>query len=116
MIANFALHIDRDWVFVSEQENIVAGYAILLTKQREALLDNIAVDPAFQRSGMGEALVGQVEKRTIELGYAALDLYTNVIMSDNVRWYEKLGFVETRRVEEAGFRRIYMRKVLSAKR
>lgn len=36
-------------------------------------------------------------------------------MSDNVRWYEKLGFVETKRIDEAGFRRIYMKKMLGTK-
>ena len=113
MVADFAAHIDQDWVIVSEQDSVVRGYAILLTNAQRALLDNIAVDPACQRSGIGVALIQHVEQRIIDLGYEALDLYTNVVMEDNVHWYEKLGFVETRRVEEAGFQRIYMRKFIS---
>ncbi len=113
MVADFAAHLDQDWVIVSEQDSVVRGYAILLTNAQRALLDNIAVDPACQRSGIGVALIQHVEQRIIDLGYEALDLYTNIVMEDNVHWYEKLGFVETRRVEEAGFRRIYMRKVIS---
>ncbi|MGI9450073.1 MAG: GNAT family N-acetyltransferase [Geminicoccaceae bacterium] len=113
MVADFAGHIDQDWVIVFEREGVVRGYAILLTNERRALLDNIAVDPACQRSGIGVALIAHVEQRVVDLGYEALDLYTNVVMKDNVRWYEKLGFVETRRVDEAGFRRIYMRKCAS---
>ncbi len=110
MVADFAAHIDRDWVVVFERAGLVQGYAILLTNDQRALLDNIAVDPACQRSGIGIALIEHVEQRVADLGYRALDLYTNVVMEDNVRWYGKLGFVETRRVDEAGFRRIYMRK------
>ena len=113
MVADFAAHIDRDWVIVFDRDGVVRGYAILLTNEQCALLDNIAVDPACQRSGIGVVLIEHVEQRIVDLGYQALDLYTNVVMEDNVRWYEKLGFVETRRVEEAGFQRIYMRKSIS---
>ncbi len=117
MVADFAAHIERDWVIVFEHEGRVKGYAILLTDGRQgALLDNIAVDPAFQRSGIGDALIREIERRVTELGHTALDLYTNVVMSDNIRWYAKLGFIETRRVDEAGFRRVYMRKMLDIRR
>lgn len=112
MVADFADHIDQDWVIVFERDGVVVGYAILLTNDQRALLDNIAIDPTCQRSGAGTTLVAHVEQRVIDLGYGALHLYTNVVMSDNVRWYEKLGFVETRRVDEAGFRRIYMSKMI----
>ena len=37
-------------------------------------------------------------------------------MTSNIRWYEKLGFVETRRLEEKGFSRVYMRKDLGRER
>ncbi|MEM8950829.1 MAG: GNAT family N-acetyltransferase [Pseudomonadota bacterium] len=115
MVADFAVHIDRDWVIVFEQDGHVRGYAILVTSGQGVLLDNIAVDPASQRSGIGDALVRAVERRAIELGHEALDLYTNVVMADNIRWYQKLGFSETKRIEEAGFRRVYMRKMLGTK-
>lgn len=46
MVADFAVHIDQDWVIVFEREGMIAGYAILLTNEQRALLDNIAVDPA----------------------------------------------------------------------
>lgn len=97
-------------MIVFEQKGVVAGYAILLANEHRALLDNIAVDPACQCSGMGAALIEHVEQRVADFGYEALTLYTNVVMTDNVRWYEELGFSETRRVDEAGFRRIYMKK------
>ncbi|MGI9509840.1 MAG: GNAT family N-acetyltransferase [Geminicoccaceae bacterium] len=113
MVADFAAHIDQDRVIVFEQEGTVAGYAILLMDEQRALLDNIAVDPACQRSGIGHALLEQVERLAAELGYEILDLYTNVVMAANISWYEKLGFTETGRAEENGFQRVYMSKALA---
>jgi ribosomal protein S18 acetylase RimI-like enzyme len=62
MVADFAAHIDKDWVIVFEREDAVAGYAILLTKGRRALLDNIAVDPACQRLGVGRPRVDPADR------------------------------------------------------
>jgi hypothetical protein len=34
-------------------------------------------------------------------------------MTDSFRWYQKLGFAETRRIIEDGFHRIYMKKTIN---
>ncbi len=114
MVADFAAHIDRDLVFLSEKEGIVAGYAILSNNEQRALLDNIAVDPACQGGGVGRALIDEVERQVAALGYRSLDLYTNVVMTANIAWYRKLGFVETGLAREYGFHRVYMRKALAS--
>jgi hypothetical protein len=50
----------------------------------------------------------------VETGRAtSYQLYTNVKMVRNMRWYERLGFIETRRGVEKGFARVYCRKTLS---
>ena len=36
-------------------------------------------------------------------------------MVENVGIYERLGYVQTRRIEEKGYSRIYMRKALTPK-
>ncbi len=46
----------------------------------------------------------------------ALTLYTNVLMTENVHYYGKLGFVETARRTIDGFDRMYMRKDLVGSR
>jgi len=115
MIADFVAHIDQDWVVVVERQDEICGYAILLADEDRAFLDNIAVHPAHQRSGFGRALLDRVEQKAIALGHRRLDLYTNVVMTENVLWYEKLGFIETRRGVENGFHRIYMKKDITPK-
>jgi hypothetical protein len=37
-------------------------------------------------------------------------------MTENIAFYERLGFVETHRAEEKGFKRVYMTKSLDAPR
>ena len=99
---------------VTSSAEEVAGYAILILDEHRALLDNIAVDPDEQGSGIGRALIEEVERQTAIHGHRSLDLYTNVVMTANIAWYRKLGFVETRRAEEHGFRRVYMSKAISS--
>jgi ribosomal protein S18 acetylase RimI-like enzyme len=112
MVADFERHIREDWVIVAERDSRIDGYAVLKTNQGRALLDNIAVDPALQRSGLGSALIERVERHAFKCGHDRLELYTNVVMTDSFRWYQKLGFVETRRITEDGFHRIYMEKAI----
>ena len=114
MIADFEAHIGRDWTIVFENK-AVQGYAILLERDSSHLLDNIAVDTSAQRQGIGRALIDYIEKFLIEANQEFYDLYTNIVMTENVLWYQKLGFVELKRVEEKGFKRIYMRKDLTTK-
>ena len=111
MVADFKKHIDDDWVIVFER-SAVLGYAILLIEETSILLDNIAVDVDAQKEGIGKALMNHVERHVLDLDRSHLDLYTNVLMTENIRWYRRLGFAETKRIEEKGFKRVYMRKSL----
>jgi hypothetical protein len=49
------------------------------------------------------------------LSLNALRLYTNAAMTENLSMYAHLGFVETHRVTEDGFNRVYMRLSLAEK-
>ncbi len=114
MVADFKKHVQEDWVIVVEQGNVLVGYAVLLLRGSSALLDNIAVDIGVQRQGVGKALIDHIEQHLLRLGHDRYELYTNAAMTENISWYARLGFVETRRVEEHGFKRVYMQKQLSS--
>lgn len=45
-------------------------------------------------------------------GLPSIRLYTNVKMTENIPFYEDLGFVETNRRREDGFDRIYFERRL----
>lgn len=74
------------------------------------LLDNIAVLPSMQGRGIGRALVRFAERTASDQGYGRIRLYTNAAMSENLQLYARLGYRETHRAEEGGFRRVFMDK------
>lgn len=114
MSADYAAHVDRDWAIVCEDGGgRVAGYAIVRETGEGWMLENIGVDPAMQGKGLGRLLVEDVERYLRSRGADAYALYTHETMVENIDWYTRLGFVETGRVEEDGFRRVYMRKALT---
>ena len=114
MIADFEHHLRNDIIFVAatEPENLVVGYAVLVKKADGIWLENIAVATASGGQGVGTGLIRHVEDYLSgrATGY---QLYTNVKMVRNIGWYERLGFMETRRAFENGFERVYFRKLLS---
>jgi ribosomal protein S18 acetylase RimI-like enzyme len=76
------------------------------------LLDNVAVAPAAQGSGLGRLLLEFAEHAATKAGYHAIKLYTNEAMMENIALYSRIGYAETHRVEEKRLRRVYMRKLL----
>ena len=115
MIANFDDHLQNDIVFVAtvQPENHVVGYAVIMKKADGFWLENIAVTPASGGQGIGTVLIAHVEAYLSGLA-AGYRLYTNVKMTRNIRWYQRLGFVEMGRGIENGFERVYFHKTLSA--
>jgi ribosomal protein S18 acetylase RimI-like enzyme len=77
------------------------------------LLDNIAVSPDGQGLGLGRALLAYAEQSARDGGFSAIRLYTHEKMTRNQAIYARAGYVETRRVEERGLRRVYMEKPLT---
>ncbi len=101
------------WVCVSGGR--VVG-VLVIRPARDALeLENVAIDPACQGRGYGRALISFAERRARELGLPGVTLYTNEAMVENLRLYPRLGFVETGRRVEDGYRRVFFRKSLDAR-
>ncbi len=99
------------WVAVAGDR--VAGVLVIRTIGHELFLENVAVGPGYQRRGIGKALISFAEHRARRLGLAAVTLYTNEAMTENLRLYPALGFVETGRRVEDGYDRVYFRKPIS---
>jgi GNAT superfamily N-acetyltransferase len=113
MLDDYSALIAEWRVHVLVAENEVAGILVLLPDDGAMLLDNVAVHPDRHGRGYGRALIAFAERVARERGFKAIRLYTNEAMIENVDLYARLGFVETHRGEEKGFRRIYMTKALT---
>ncbi len=112
MLDDYADVIARHRVFVVRDGIAVVGVLVLIETPAGILLDNVAVFPEHQGSGLGRRLIAHAEREARALGYAALELYTHECMHENLALYRALGYVETDRREERGYRRVYFRKPL----
>jgi ribosomal protein S18 acetylase RimI-like enzyme len=114
MAADFAAEIAAGRVVVVEAGGAVLGYMVAWPQADAYYIDNVAVDPAAQGRGLGRQLIDHAACTARRHGLAALRLYTNVAMSENLALYRRMGFVETHRAVEQGFARVFMRRDLDA--
>jgi ribosomal protein S18 acetylase RimI-like enzyme len=114
MTADYAALVAAGEAWVGISGDDVVG-ALVIRPAGDALeLENVAVEPGFQRLGYGHALIAFAEERARELGLPAVTLYTNEAMVENLQLYPRLGYVETGRGVEEGYRRVYFEKRLDA--
>lgn len=109
---DYAQRIASGQAWVLEHEREIMGLVVLEEQPEGMLLDNIAVAPAAQGQGHGRTLMAFAEEEARRRGFDELRLYTNMLMVENIALYGRLGFVETGRVHEKGFERLYMVKRL----
>jgi ribosomal protein S18 acetylase RimI-like enzyme len=110
MTDDYRQHIREHAVWVMLDDARLVGVLVLLAKPDHLQLDNVAVDPAAQRNGIGRALLQFAEGEAQRRGYGEVRLYTHRKMHENVAMYPRLGYEETGRGEEAGFERVFFRK------
>lgn len=72
----------------------LAGFAIVQVVLDEATLFNLAVDPAWQRQGIGWALLENLQARLIAREVGTLWLEVRASNAPAIALYEKMGFNE----------------------
>jgi GNAT superfamily N-acetyltransferase len=92
----------------------VIGVLVLVGERDHLLLDNVAVAPERQGEGLGRLLIAFAEEEAARRALAELRLYTNAAMTENLALYPRLGWSETGRRTEQGFRRVSFRKTISS--
>jgi len=112
MMDDYAARIAAGQAWILEEDGTPLGALILEDEPGALLLYNIAVAPESQGKGVGRRLIAFTEAEARRRGYALLRLYTNELMVENVAMYPRLGFTETHRGSEAGYRRVYFEKAL----
>lgn len=114
MVADFAAQIEAGQVHVIAPGGQVAGFIVLYPRGDHLHVENVAVVPDRQGQGLGRTLLAFAEAEARRQGVAAIELYTNAKMTENLALYPRLGYVETGRREEAGFSRVFYRKEIAA--
>jgi ribosomal protein S18 acetylase RimI-like enzyme len=99
-------------VYVAEHDGVVAGLLVLVPAPDHLLIENVAVDPERQGTGVGLALLTYAETYAAGHGIPQLRLYTNAAMTENLALYRRLGYREDDRRTENGLKRVFLAKLL----
>ena len=114
MLDDYAKRIADEQVWVLTGAGGIFGVLVLEEAPDGFLLDNVALAPAFRGQGAGRALLEFAEAEAARRGWNEIRLYTHALMTENIALYGRIGYVETARVTEKGFDRVYMTKRLTA--
>ena len=90
----------------------ITGVICLSPVDGGLLIENVAVHPNAQGTGLGRQLMEYAEAEARRSGLGCLRLYTNEVMTENLAMYEHLGYHEVDRRTEDGYRRVFMEKHL----
>jgi RNA polymerase sigma-70 factor, ECF subfamily len=108
MLDDYAAVVRDNDVTVAERDGAIAGFVVLAVTDEGFVVDNVAVDPAFQGSGVGRALLEHAEREARRAGFDSIYLYTHELMTENQGLYARIGYVEYDRRDPV----VYMRKPL----
>ena len=107
---DYDARVRRGEAWVLEETGTIVGLVVLQPAADYLLIDNVAVAPICQRRGLGRRLLSFAEDEARRCGFAELRLYTNEMMHENIALYGHCGWIEYARGEQAGYRRVFMRK------
>jgi ribosomal protein S18 acetylase RimI-like enzyme len=114
MTEDYAALVRDGIVTVAERGGAIAGLIVLDVGEEGFTVENVAVDPGHQGTGVGRALLEHAEAEARRRGFDALALYTHETMTENLALYARIGYVEyDRRRIDAGHI-VYLRKPLNA--
>lgn len=99
-------------VTVVEGAGDIVAVLVLVVADEGFLLENVAVLPSHQGTGLGRHLLEMAEREAWLAGFDSIYLYTHERMTENRAMYGRIGYEEYARRVEMGLRRVYMRKQL----
>jgi ribosomal protein S18 acetylase RimI-like enzyme len=112
MLEDYEALIRAGEVWVWDEGGEVLGVLVMRPAEDHLFVDNVAVAPGHQGRGLGRELLAFAEERARREGLPEVRLYTNEKMHENLAVYAKVGFEESGRGVDGGYRRVFMRKRL----
>ena len=115
MTADYAAAVASGLTWVAVRDGEIVGLLVLAVRPDHLLLENVAVLPSAQRSGIGARLLALAEEQARAHGRGEIRLYTNEAMTENLAYYPRRGYAETYRAEQEGFRRVFFSKRIASR-
>ncbi|AER34279.1 MULTISPECIES: GNAT family N-acetyltransferase [Pantoea] len=91
----------------------LAALVETIQRKEDILIENVAVDPRFQKRGYGRKMVAHAEQLAVQAGLNVVRLYTNSLFEVNLRLYASLGYEFEYSEERNGGVAIHMLKRLA---
>jgi GNAT superfamily N-acetyltransferase len=112
MLADYSRLIADGAVQVAESDQSIVGVIVMWPEADHLYVDNVAVLPSAQGTGVGQLLLDAADAAAVGGGHDEIRLYTNEAMTENLTYYPRRGYVETHRATADGYQRVYYRKRL----
>jgi N-acetylglutamate synthase-like GNAT family acetyltransferase len=113
MVADYAALLGESRIWVVERRGAIVAMLVTQHHGDHLLLDAIAVASDAQGSGHGRRLLERAERDAAEQGLTEVRLCTNEAMTENLVFYPRHGYRETRRGVEDGYQRVFFTKDLT---
>ena len=113
MHVDYAEKIAAGHTWVAEADGAVVGLLVLEPHEDHLLLDIVGVTPSHHGTGTGRRLLEVADEQARALGLPEVRLYTNVVMTENLAYYPRQGYVETHRDQVGPYHRVFFTKVLA---
>jgi GNAT superfamily N-acetyltransferase len=115
-LEDFDSHVELGNLWLLDHNGSIDAMVVLTPSDNHMLLQTMAVDPNLQGQGLGQLLLQFAEYKTLECGFHDLRLYTNSLMTRNVKIYSKWGFRQIGIESYKWGERIHMRKIISRRK
>jgi GNAT superfamily N-acetyltransferase len=112
MLEDYSTVIRELEVHIVERDGCILGALVLQDTNEGLLIDNVAVDPTSQGTGVGRLLLEFAEAEARRRGLFSIYLSTNEKMTENQELYSRIGYVAFDHRVINGYRRVFMRKQL----
>ena len=114
LLDDYAEVVASRTVTVAERDGELVGLLVTDVDEEGFVVDNVAVAPAHQGTGVGRVLLEHAEAQGRAAGYGSIYLYTHELMTENQELYARIGYAEYKRVQHGGHLSVvYMRKRLA---
>jgi GNAT superfamily N-acetyltransferase len=107
VIADYAMPVSQHRIFVFRDPDVRA-FIVCYREGDDFRIDNVAVLPRYQRSGIGRQMLTFAESHAHAEGCNRLAVSAHIAMAENIAFYRQHGFIESgRETDENGIERIY---------
>jgi N-acetylglutamate synthase-like GNAT family acetyltransferase len=112
MTLDYASIVAAGHTWLAERGGHLVGLLVLEYFDDHVLVENLAVLPDAQGTGIGSRLLRYAEDQAQARGVHEVRLYTHELMTENRAYYPRRGYRETHRSGEPPWRRVFFAKQL----